>query len=333
MLAVDGSTGTRGERDRGPARVRALHVGRLMGRPDRGPVARPAIVLAALVLSLFVPSTAAAARSEFFGIVQGPTLDGQDIQGMADAKIRTNRFLLNWKWVQPTAGPPRWGAMDKFIGRLAVRGVRAVPSVWGNPGWVQGGDAKPPLDRPQDITAWQNFLKALVARYGPTGTYWPNAYRQQYGAGATPLPIQSWQIWNEPNLKKFYVPVPGAPAIRPAGEVLTQRDPQQGSPGPDRARRNARLRGHQGLGLPQDLLQPGRDQELLRRRRPAPVRSRHRPRPRPDPERPGGDGEPRRRGHAAVAHRDRLGLGPPRPASASTRASRAKSGCSGTPTT
>ncbi len=155
---------------------------------------RLVILLAALGVCLLAPSTAAAARSEFFGIVQGPTLDAQDISGqppgfndgMDDARIRTNRFLLSWKWVQPVAGPLRWAAMDEFIGRLAVRGVRALPSVWGNPAWVQGGDAKPPLDRPQDIQAWQNFLKALVARYGANGSYWGAPYHQQYGASATP---------------------------------------------------------------------------------------------------------------------------------------------------
>ena len=95
---------------------------------------------------------------------------------------------------------------------------------------MQGGDAKPPLDRPQDITAWQNFLKALVARYGPTGSYWPNAYRQQYGTGAIPLPIQSWQIWNEPNLKKFYVPYPApqhyARLVKFSHAAIRSRDPQ-----------------------------------------------------------------------------------------------------------
>ena len=38
-----------------------------------------------------------------------------------------------------------------------------------------------------------------MTRYGPGGSYWANGYRQQYGANATPLPIHSWQIWNEPN--------------------------------------------------------------------------------------------------------------------------------------
>jgi hypothetical protein len=161
-----------------------------------------------LALSLFAPPATAAVRTEFFGIVQGPTLSDLDIQGMQSARVQTNRFLLAWEWVQPDPGAFRWGSADKFIGRLAWRGIRTVPSLWGNPDWVSGYTARAPLDRPQDIQAWRDFLKAAVVRYGPGGTYWANGYRQKYGANATPLPIQSWQIWNEPNLKKYFVPYP-----------------------------------------------------------------------------------------------------------------------------
>ena len=173
-------------------------------------MSRVAIALGVLGLSLLAPSTAAAARSEFFGIVQGPTLDGQDLQGMAAARVRTNRFVLTWGWVQPNQGSFDWGPADRFIGRLASRGIRVVPAVWGNPDWVYGSPAHPPLDGPLGVQAWRNFLKALVARYGPGGSYWATGYRQRYGADATPLPIQSWQIWNEPNLHKYFAPYPSA---------------------------------------------------------------------------------------------------------------------------
>ena len=171
-------------------------------------VSRVAIALGVLCLSLLAPSTAAAARSEFFGTVQIATLDDQDIQGMAAARVRTNRFVLKWGWVQPDKGSFDWGPADRFIGRLAFRGIRAVPAVWGNPDWVAGSGSTPPIGGPAAEKAWRNFLRALVARYGPGGSYWATGYRQQYGAGATPLPIQSWQIWNEPNLTKYFAPDP-----------------------------------------------------------------------------------------------------------------------------
>ena len=98
----------------------------------------------------------------------------------------------------------------------------------------QWGPARPPLGTAADIQAWQNFLRAAVARYGPGGSYWANGYRQRFGADAVPLPIQSWQIWNEPNLKKFFAP--GATAssrskstrgcFRISHDAIKGRDPQ-----------------------------------------------------------------------------------------------------------
>jgi hypothetical protein len=193
-------------------------------------VTRRAIVLAGLVLSLLVPSTAAAAKSEFFGIVQGPTLDGQDLQGMAAARVRTNRFVLAWGWVQPSQGSFDWGPADRFIGRLSSRGIRAVPVVWGNPDWVAGSASTPPIGGPVAEQAWRDFLKAAVARYGPAGSYWATGYRQRYGAGATPLPIQSWQIWNEPNLTSYFAPYPSpgkyARLLQISHDAIKNKDPQ-----------------------------------------------------------------------------------------------------------
>jgi hypothetical protein len=173
-------------------------------------VARVATGFAVLAVSLFLAAPAAAVRTEFFGIVQGSTLSDLDIQGMQSARVQTDRFLLEWEWVQPQPGPFRWGPADKFIGRLASRGIRALPALWGNLGnpMSQGGPARPPLDDQQDINGWKAFLTAVVNRYGRGGTYWSTAYRARYGPNATPLPIQTWQVWNEPNLKKYFVPYP-----------------------------------------------------------------------------------------------------------------------------
>jgi hypothetical protein len=164
-------------------------------------VARLAVVLAALALSLFAASTAEAAPTEFFGVVQGPWLDAQDLQGMSAANIRTVRFLMLWRSVQPSHGSFDWGTYDWVVGSLASHGIRPVPFVWGSPTWVGSGYlARPPVGSAAPEQAWRDFLKAAVARYGPGGSYWANEYLQQF-PGATPLPIQSWQIWSEPNNK------------------------------------------------------------------------------------------------------------------------------------
>jgi len=174
---------------------------------------RLALALAALALCLFTAPVAQAARTEFFGIAQGPPLDPQDRQGMQAARIQTDRFGLSWRLVQPTRGSYRWASIDALVGGLAQRGIRPVPFAWGTPSWVGSGNvARPPLDNSADKQAWRDFLAAAVSRYGPGGTYWASGgkYDQQFGSSATPEPIQSWQIWNEPNLKRYFAPSPSA---------------------------------------------------------------------------------------------------------------------------
>ena len=276
---------------------------------------RLAIVLSVLGISLCTASTAAAARSEFFGIVQGK-LEDQDLQGMAAAGVRTARFELGWKSLEPSRDSYRWARSDTFIGRLASRGIRSLPFVWMTPPWVATTPARPPLDQPQDIQEWREFLRAAAARYGPGGSYWTTGYRQRYGANATPLPIQSWQIWNEPNLKKFFDPEgsdqASAVEVRPAAADLPRRNQEHEPERPDRPRRKPRLsaqRGPAGLGLPRHPLRRARDQGRIRRRRPAPLFEQRRWAPPAAPAVPRGDAKARRRGHAAVDHRARLGIG------------------------
>ncbi len=104
----------------------------------------------------------------------------------------------------------------------------------GIPAWVRPGPSRPPVNSTSAQNQWQNFLKAAVARYGPTGSYWTTRYRQLYGANATPLPIQSWQVWNEPNLKKYFDPgnTTGhgvdqyAQLVRISHAAIKSRDPQ-----------------------------------------------------------------------------------------------------------
>jgi hypothetical protein len=168
-------------------------------------VTRLAIVLGVLGIALGAASPAIAERSEFFGVVQRQ-LDAQDLQGMAAARVRTERFQLGWTRVEPIQGTFQWGPTDRMVGSLASHGIQPVPFVWGSPPWVRPGPSRPPVDGPFAESAWRNFLKAAVARYGPGGRYWANGYRQRFGANATPRPIRSWQIWNEPNLQKYFDP-------------------------------------------------------------------------------------------------------------------------------
>ncbi len=189
------------------------------GSRDRGGRATCAVILlAALALSLLPASTAAAARSEFYGIVHEVSVyDGQDSQGVAAAGVHTDRFWIHWGAVERSNDSFDWSRIDRLVGGLASKGIRPVPFVYGSPPWIAAHINTPPVYSGAQWQAWGDFLKAAVARYGPGGTYWANRYHQQYGASATPWPVQSWQIWNEPNLGKFWY---GGPKPQDYGTLL-----------------------------------------------------------------------------------------------------------------
>ena len=200
---------------------------------------------------------------------------------MAAANVRTERFLLRWKSIEPTQGSFHWAQRNRFIGQLASHGIRPVPFVWGSPDWVGSGAlAQPPLNSAADQAAWRDFLQQAVARYGPGGTYWSNTYRRQYGTSAKPMPIHSWQIWNEPNLKKFFTPGENVDAsarkyaqlLQISHDAITSEDPKAeivfaGMPGYGDSKAWVFL---------DHVYDVAGVKERLRRHRPAPLRAQHR---------------------------------------------------------
>ena len=187
--------------------------------------ARLAILLAMLTVPLFAASPASAARTEFYGIAQG-TLDLQDYEGMQAAKVHTERFLLRWRSVEPTKGSFDWTDEDNFIGQLASHGIRPLPFVWGSPTWVGSGAPRAAADqqrrRPGGVEELpQGGGGALRPRRQLLGP----PYHQKYGASAAPLPVQSWQVWNEPNLKKFFTPGQNVAAVGPEVRQACCRSP------------------------------------------------------------------------------------------------------------
>jgi hypothetical protein len=149
---------------------------------------------------------------------------------MQETGVRSARFLLFWDQAQPAKGSFEWGPADALVGAFASQGIRAVPFVWGSPSWVTSPIARPPLDGQGDVQAWQDFLEAAVERYGRGGIYWAKEYRQRYGPEAKPLPVQSWQVWNEPNLSKYFAPSPSveryAQLLGVSREAIERADPE-----------------------------------------------------------------------------------------------------------
>ena len=133
---------------------------------------------------------------------KGDCLSNTDLRRMRRSHVRIVRWGFRWDDVESTEGTYRWEATDETIGALANRGVRVLPVLSGTPPWAGPAFGKPPVKTRFARDAWRRFLKAAAHRYGPGGRYWtsPDLYRDVYPRGPT-RPINTWQVWNEQNIR------------------------------------------------------------------------------------------------------------------------------------
>ena len=111
---------------------------------------------------------------------------------------------------------------DEFVGAAARAGIRVLPVILGpEPGAMAGSGGMAP---PRDPAAFGRYAAALVQRYGPAGSFW-SAHRD-----IPKLPVRSWQVWNEPNIRAFWAtgPDPAAYAklLETASTAIRRADPQ-----------------------------------------------------------------------------------------------------------
>jgi hypothetical protein len=172
------------------------------------------VVLVA-TLCLLAPAPASAARrlvpAGWLGVVaDGPlTAPGFAADGewdrLAGSGAESVRTAFYWRELQPGgASDADFSRTDPVVLAAAKRGLTVLPVLQGTPEWAAlhpGEDASPPRD-PADFA---RVLTMLVTRYGPHGSLWsehPEIRRR---------PVRDWQIWNEPNLTRYWNVAPWAP--------------------------------------------------------------------------------------------------------------------------
>jgi hypothetical protein len=159
--------------------------------------------------------------SGFFGIAPQSDLTDADANYMKAGGIESVRWPLVWSGIQPTAkGGYHWEGFDAVVEVAARHGLRVLPFALGTPRWISGKETKLPIDSGKARSAWAAFLKAAVERYGPGGSFWDEhspggikpaiPYVPETPVISRPLPIRTWQIWNEANF--FYFTYPVSPA-------------------------------------------------------------------------------------------------------------------------
>jgi hypothetical protein len=133
--------------------------------------------------------TAGAAKGVQFGIQDdawlefGPGRLSDRVAKLDRLGLDVVRVTLNWYRAEPRAGRYDWRRPDRLLRALRARGLRPVVTVWGTPGWANGGNG--PNVAPRRAADFQHFVEAAAERY--------------------PY-VRQWIMWNEPNKASWLRP-------------------------------------------------------------------------------------------------------------------------------
>ena len=160
----------------------------------------PLIAVVAAACALVPPAQAAPKR--FFGVVYdrevsvaGAATQDAQFALMRRNGVRTVRNVFSWAAAQPVAGPPPdFAATDALVARAARNDIEILPIVMYAPAWARI-DPSNDASSPRSVDDYVAFLDALVARYGPKGSFWAEH------SDVPKRPLRTWQVWNEPQLR------------------------------------------------------------------------------------------------------------------------------------
>ena len=94
-----------------------------------------------------------------------------------------------------------WSFDDLIVRSLATHGLRWLPIIDYSAPWAQsvGGQDHSP---PSSVSDYAAYAGAVAARYGPDGSFWIE------NPQLTPFPVETYEIWNEPDNPVFWRPTP-----------------------------------------------------------------------------------------------------------------------------
>ncbi|MHB8694585.1 MAG: glycoside hydrolase 5 family protein [Solirubrobacteraceae bacterium] len=169
---------------------------------------------------------------------RGVTLSSQ-FDAMVASGVQSVKAVIDWAYAQPYASfahvpaaqraqftdvggiPTRFSEIDPLVAAAAAHGMTVLPTVMYAPSWDAAPAPKPSFPIPRSDAPYASFLTALVTRYGPHGSFWASVRRK--------VPIRTWEIWNEPDITKFWSVQPFAPSyvqlLHAAHDAIKHADP------------------------------------------------------------------------------------------------------------
>lgn len=164
----------------------------------------------------------------FFGVAPQDAVSDADLARMSAGKVGSYHLLLSWARVEERAGVYDWESYDQLVGKLARFGIEPLPYVYGTPAHLADEGNMPPTESEEALEAWELFLGAAAARYGPGGEFWQRF--AETDPDVEPRPLRIWEIWNEVNGPAFWNPEPSpadyATLLKRSQRALQAVDPE-----------------------------------------------------------------------------------------------------------
>lgn len=196
--------------------------------------------LAALAMPAAAHGQAAPLPSDFVGmnVAKGDIVKSVDarrvrvLDDLVATRVQDVRVPFDWSLIEREPGKMDFTFTDALMKETAPRGLRVLPILEDPPDWRSkrpDGVERKIMYPPKSNAEMADFAVAVAARYGPGGTFWTSH------PDLPPLPIVSWQVWNEPNIPVYWGQHPNAAeytdmlqkvgssirAVQPGAEIVT----------------------------------------------------------------------------------------------------------------
>ncbi|MET0197935.1 MAG: beta-galactosidase [Rhodococcus fascians] len=169
----------------------------------------------ALALGVTAPAAQAAPPSGLgfssgapFLLLDDATLSNELVAGR-EVGASWVRVVVNWAQIETAPGVFDWGNTDRVVDAARAQGYSVLAVLAGTPAWAQGP------------------IPSLLPGAVPVD---PNTYGAFAGAAAAHLGnrVDSYEVWNEPNIPSFFAPVDAARYVgllRAAYPAIHNADP------------------------------------------------------------------------------------------------------------
>jgi hypothetical protein len=156
------------------------------------------------------PAADARVSRDFIGITSEDVFAGdanyrtQNLQVQSTLGIGLLRQTFDWAQIETAPGQYDFSYHDGYVLAAAQQGITVLPILFHTPTFHAGRTNGTMSCPPANNASLAAYAAALVNRYGSNGTLWAER------PDVPKLPIRSWQVWNEPNLRVYWCGKPKA---------------------------------------------------------------------------------------------------------------------------